>query len=92
MNQEMSDICTKFIIFSDHSPVLAFWAIVALAIVAYGSSYLIALAFNRLCRTVMVCLRGWPPQYLDADGDFWAHHLAEASRINASQEESQHGG
>lgn len=25
---------------------------------------------NRLLRTIKVCIRGWPPEHLDADGDF----------------------
>jgi len=25
---------------------------------------------SRLYRTVMVCVRGWPPSHLDADGDW----------------------
>jgi len=26
--------------------------------------------FNRLLRTVRIVARGWPPEHLDADGDF----------------------
>jgi hypothetical protein len=25
---------------------------------------------NRLMRTIKVCVRGWPPEHLDADGDW----------------------
>jgi len=25
---------------------------------------------NRILRTIKVCVRGWPPSHLDADGDF----------------------
>lgn len=31
----------------------------------------IFLFYNRLLRTVKVLFRGWPPEHIDADGDFY---------------------
>lgn len=43
----------------------------------WGFIWLIAAAFsisfkmvNRILRTIKVCVRGWPPEHLDADGDW----------------------
>lgn len=35
-----------------------------------GAFSAIQFLWNRLLRTIKVCVRGWPPEHLDADGDF----------------------
>ena len=31
---------------------------------------IVFLTINRMLRTIKVCVRGWPPDHLDADGDW----------------------
>jgi len=49
------------------SPYLAFFAII---IVVPAILRCVSFVVNRTYRCVMVSLRGWPPQHLDADGDW----------------------
>lgn len=43
------------------------WGLVWLA----GTAMLVSFrAINRVLRTIMVAIRGWPPAHLDADGDW----------------------
>lgn len=51
---------------ADVHPFLAFceiWLIGCIAGVVFK-------IINRAYRTIKVCCRGWPPEHLDADGDF----------------------
>lgn len=43
------------------------WGLIALAIAAFDISFKL---LNRILRTIKVCVRGWPPPHLDADGDW----------------------
>lgn len=43
------------------------WGFIALAMAAFDVSFRL---LNRILRTIKVCVRGWPPAHLDADGDF----------------------
>ena len=43
------------------------WGFIALAFAACELSFKMV---NRILRTVKVCVRGWPPPHLDADGDW----------------------
>lgn len=44
--------------------------ILAFLCAAYGIVRLIVHLVNRLLRTIKVAIRGWPPEHLDADGDW----------------------
>lgn len=43
------------------------WGAIWLAAVVAGVAWKFC---NRLLRTIKVCVRGWPPEHLDADGDW----------------------
>jgi hypothetical protein len=49
---------------------LAFWALVFAAIIIIALVNLVRFLVNRPLRTIKVLVRGWPPEHLDADGDF----------------------
>jgi hypothetical protein len=49
------------------------WGFIWLGLAAFSISFRI---INRILRTIKVCVRGWPPEHLDADGDW----KAEAQR------------
>jgi hypothetical protein len=40
-----------------------FWAVLPLAQIGF-------MIINRILRTIKVIFRGWPPEHLDADGDW----------------------
>jgi len=40
------------------------------AFVTGGALNFVFRIINRLLRTIKVCIRGWPPAHIDADGDF----------------------
>ena len=52
----------------------SFWKFIGCAFLLYGCAYFtvngIVRILSRLFRSIMVLSRGWPPQHLDADGDF----------------------
>lgn len=45
---------------------LAFWALVF----AYGALLVVNRTIIRVLRFVKILARGWPPEHLDADGDY----------------------
>lgn len=52
-----------------------FWQFIGCFAVIYVVSHLIFKVINRTLRTIKVALRGWPPDHLDADGDFFNDSL-----------------
>lgn len=76
----MLDFYAALLVFADKWPLLVFTLILSSFLTIYSVAGVIFRIVNRLCRVVMVSIRGWPPEHLDADGDFWAHHLAEANQ------------
>lgn len=64
---------SEFFAWTDNHGFLAWCALW----LVWGVFWLVAVAFdvsfklvNRMLRTIKVCARGWPPEHLDADGDF----------------------
>lgn len=59
--------------FWNQHPLLAWcalwlgWPAAWFAVVVVNTIFRI---INRLFRTINVCVRGWPPEHLDADGDW----------------------
>ena len=43
------------------------WGVIWLAAVVAEVAWKLC---NRLLRTIKVCVRGWPPEHMDADGDW----------------------
>jgi len=58
---------SEFYRFASDNPWLTFFLawIAAWVICHFGN-----LLINRTYRTIKVCVRGWPPSHLDADGDW----------------------
>jgi hypothetical protein len=54
---------SSFYAFASDSPITAIF-------LAYCALTLGARVVGRTYRTIMVCVRGWPPAHLDADGDW----------------------
>lgn len=50
--------------------VLAFWAMLFAAIIVYSMIELTIKLGARVLRTINIVCRGWPPEHLDADGDW----------------------
>jgi hypothetical protein len=49
-----------------------FWMIVPIASLIFN-------LVNRILRSINIALRGWPPEHLDADGDFLKLEAADGS-------------
>jgi len=61
---------TNFLSWATQNPGLAIVIIIAAAIVLTTFIQSIYLIVKHLIRMVNISTRGWPPYYLDADGDF----------------------
>lgn len=61
--------------FWDRHEFLSWWAMLLFAVVAELAWKLC----NRLLRTIKVFVRGWPPDHLDADGDWKPEQKREES-------------
>lgn len=49
----------------------AFWSILILLTGVFGTMRLVLFSLpNRILRTIKVTRQGWPPEHLDADGDW----------------------
>lgn len=49
--------------FMGENPFLTFF-------LAWLALHLMGVVYSRTMRAIMVCKNGWPPEHLDADGDF----------------------
>lgn len=57
---------SEFYGFASASP----WLVFGLALVVYWLASLLFKAWNRFLRSRNIEHHGWPPEHLDADGDF----------------------
>ena len=58
--------------------ILAFFAIVLLACLAGTFIECAMKILNRILRSINIAIRGWPPQHLDADGDWMSVPVKES--------------
>ncbi len=56
--------------FADRNQGTALLALVLSCLLTLSVVNLLWFMWSRATRTIMVCLRGWPPEHLDAYGDF----------------------
>jgi hypothetical protein len=54
----------------DHNPVLCFAIIATICLIGLQTSTMLFRIISRVIRFFCVSFRGWPPQHLDADGNF----------------------
>ncbi len=47
-----------------------FWQFVALWCLMHTAFFVLRVCIRRFTSMVRVCVRGWPPAHLDADGDW----------------------
>lgn len=49
---------------------LGFWHTIAVIFIVFALIRVVGILISRFYRMIMVLCRGWPPDHLDADGDW----------------------